>query len=218
MKTAEEAIVRHGVFILGVSGGSMAALLASLSLDTDSLAKWHLFLVDERAVPLDHVDSNYREISETWGESRRCIWHPAVFSETIAERDALLAAADAYETVVRRVFADTHSTAFDLVLLGLGPDGHTASLFPDHPDFMSNRDTDRIVIAVSDSPKPPACRISLSPQAIACARAAAFIVVGGAAKAPVVAAIVRDRNAHFPPTTVAPHAHWFLDAQTASLL
>ena len=103
----------------------------------------------------------------------------------------------------------------DVVLLGMGPDGHTASLFPGHPlvEYV-----DSWVAHISDSPKPPPGRITLSLPAINAARLALFVVTG-ASKAPAV------RDAFSPEPTVpsglvlaTQRTHWLLDAPAAAEL
>lgn len=172
-----------------------------------------MFLVDERAVPLDHADSNYRAIREAWNDSLQCQWYPATFDCVSLENSARM-----YEADSKHCFERFKVNSFDLLLLGLGPDGHTASLFPSHPDFLNNSDNDRLVIPVNDSPKPPKMRISLSPKAIQNAKSSAFIITGSASKAPIIKSIIMDKDAQYPPTTVAPNAFWFLDRASASFL
>jgi 6-phosphogluconolactonase len=210
---AEEAINEHGAFLIGVSGGSMASFLGSLGNFAD-FSKWHIFMVDERAVALSDADCNCRAIRAAWRGSAAACFHP--INETLVE-DLKELAAD-YENQIRTVFARFGVDKFDCLLLGLGPDGHTASLFPEHPDFLENLRNERLVIPVSNAPKPPPNRISLSPVAIENAVNSAFIVTNSASKAPVISAIIDDKNRQYPPTVVAPEAHWFLDEISSSHL
>ena len=206
IKCATEAIENHGAFLLGVSGGSMASFLGALG-EFENFSKWHIFMVDERAVPLNDVDCNCRAIQAAWPASASAIYYP-INESRLSDLNQL---ADDYETQIKSVFKRFKVEKFDCLLLGLGPDGHTASLFPSHSDFLENLQSDRLVIPVNNSPKPPSNRISLSPKTIQAATNSAFIVTNSASKAPVIAAIVDDKNPLYPPSLVAPNSHWFLD-------
>lgn len=213
---AENSIKEKGAFLIGLSGGSLATFLGKLKFpESAQMDKWHVFLVDERAVPLDHIDSNYRAIREAWVDCLNCQWYPASFDrDNINVEDA----ADKYNTLIKVIFEKYNTDSFDLLLLGLGPDGHTASLFPCHPDFLDNLYTSTLVIPVSDSPKPPNLRISLSPKAIKEAKSSAFIISNSAVKAPIIKSIIKDHNLQYPPSIVANNAIWFLDKMSASQL
>lgn len=210
---AAKSIKDHGAFIIGLSGGSLATFLGRLKFPIEAeMTKWHVFLVDERAVPLDHPDSNYRAIRESWHDSLQCNWYPAKF-----ENKNLIDSAKEYEKDIFDVFDRFEVDSFDLLLLGLGPDGHTASLFPDHSIFINDKTND-LVIPVDESPKPPKQRISLSSNTIKSAKASAFIITGSASKAPIIKSILVDRDPRYPPTTVAKNAFWFLDKTSAQCL
>ena len=213
---AENSIKERGSFLIGLSGGSLATFLGKLMFPLRAqMDKWHVFLVDERFVPIDHPDSNYRAIREAWTDCLKCQWYPAVFNcDNINVDDAAVK----YEAVIKNVFGKYNTDSFDLLLLGLGPDGHTASLFPSHPDFLNNLTTSSLVIPVRDSPKPPSLRISLSPKAIKDAKASAFIITNSAAKAPIIKSIIKDHDKQYPPTIVAENSHWFLDKISSSYL
>lgn len=217
--SAENSIKERGAFLLGLSGGSLAAFLGKLEFpERAQLSRWYIFLVDERAVPLDHVDSNYRTIRESWSDSLKCQWHPAVFKREEVTVEELRKCAESYDAEIKATFEKYKTDSFDLLLLGLGPDGHTASLFPGHSDFLNNLNTSSLVIPVSDSPKPPSMRISLSPKAISDAKVSAFVITNSAAKAPIIKSILKDSDTQYPPTLVSPKAHWFLDKISASHL
>ncbi len=178
---AADAIAARGRFTLALSGGSTPRPLYQL-LATDEWrdqidwARVHLFWGDERAVAPDHADSNYRLAREALidhvpipdGQVHRI--HGEVDPE---------AAAAAYEQTLRSVAGD----GLDLVLLGLGRDGHTASLFPNRP---AGREATRWVVA--DQDPTGRARITLTPPAINAARTVAFIVTG-ADKALVLQAV-----------------------------
>lgn len=216
MDLAEKSIKERGAFLLGLSGGSLATLLGKLKFpESAEMEKWHVFLVDERAVPLDHADSNYRAIREAWNDSLECKWYPVGFDNEKLDLDR---SASEYEKTIRATFEKYNTDSFDLLLLGLGPDGHTASLFPAHPDFLNNLTNDSLVIPVRDSPKPPSLRVSLTPKAIKGAKASAFIITNSAVKAPIIKSIVIDRDPQYPASFVAEISKWFLDSVSASHL
>lgn len=133
---AEEAVVRCGRFTVALAGGSTPKRLYSLLADESYRTRlpWrgtHLFWGDERAVPPEHPDSNFGMAKESL-LSRVPIPANQVHRMQ-AERADLDAAAGEYESEIARTLAaqpPDEPPAFDLILLGLGPDAHTASLFP----------------------------------------------------------------------------------------
>ncbi len=133
---ARAAIPARGRFTVALSGGStpkaIFALLAAEELSGSNRLPWdqvRIFFGDERHVPPDHPDSNYRMASEAL--LAKVPIPEGNVHRVQAELDAASAAAD-YETELRQVFALQAGEVprFDLIMLGLGPDGHTASLFP----------------------------------------------------------------------------------------
>jgi 6-phosphogluconolactonase len=128
--------------------------------------------------------------------------------------DDLDEVSDAYEKELIREFAQKDAArfpVFDLILLGIGPDGHTASLFPGH-ELLS--ETDRWVAWIEDSPKPPPRRVTLTYPVINHAARVAF-VASGAGKVDVLHTILDDPEAGLPAARVRPVAHgqlvWFVD-------
>src|SRR5262249_62121025 len=105
--------------------------------------------------------------------------------------------------------------AFDAMVLGMGEDGHTASLFPGH-DW--SRPVGRRVIVVTGAPKPPPCRLSVTPEVIWAARAR-LVLATGASKAPQIArALDEEADAAPYPLHMVRGATWLLDRAAASLL
>jgi 6-phosphogluconolactonase len=142
---ATAAIAANGKFTIALSGGSMPKVLGQglpgLKMEWD---KWHVFFSDERCVALDHDDSNYKACAEHFlskvpipAEQIYCL------DPTLADKPEE-AAAD-YAQKMQSVFGDDGT--FDLILLGMGPDGHTASLFPGHA--LVNESSKYVIIDTS---------------------------------------------------------------------
>jgi 6-phosphogluconolactonase len=181
---------RHGSFKVAVSGGSLPKTLAKALLekptsadDTIKFEKWEIFFADERAVPLDHEDSNYGLLkAELLDKIPEGMGKPTVHPIDVAHLNDVQELADQYEQLLVRSFASRDSVKlpiFDLLLLGCGPDGHTCSLFPGHPLL---RETDAWVAPIEDSPKPPPKRITLSLPVVTHGVKIAFVATGGGKK------------------------------------
>jgi len=160
---ANEAISSRGVFLLGVSGGSIISFLSEgLPKISSDWSSWRVFLVDERLVPESDPESTYGLYKRKLLPS---LPSPLTF---LAVDPGLLedpaGAAKDYEAKLRSLWpsSDVDKASFgmaDCLLLGVGPDGHTASLFPGHK-ALGVKDT--WVTWVEDSPKPPPVRVSLT--------------------------------------------------------
>ncbi|HDY82710.1 MAG TPA: 6-phosphogluconolactonase [Halieaceae bacterium] len=164
-KAAEEAIARSGSFSLVLAGGSTPVsvyrLLAAQEADWPA---WQFYFGDERCLPADDPERNSVMATQNLFEHIPVQDHQihVILAENGAE-----AAAAAYANKISSVMP------FDLVLLGLGEDGHTASLFPgqEHPEGQ-------LVVPVHDAPKPPPDRVSLNYGALASATEILFLVSG----------------------------------------
>ena len=186
-----EAFKRHDVFRIAVSGGSLPKTMAKALLapsngsaeDTVDFSKWEVFYADERCVPLSHEDSNHKLVKEEWMDKIPAdMPKPKVFTIDEATLEDAQECADEYEKKLVSVFASRDSVKlplFDLLLLGCGPDGHTCSLFPDHQLL---RESDAWILAISDSPKPPPKRITLSLPVVTAAARIGFVATGGGKK------------------------------------
>ncbi|KAF2141647.1 uncharacterized protein K452DRAFT_287598 [Aplosporella prunicola CBS 121167] len=186
-----QALERHGSFRIAVSGGSLPKVLAQALLpkgngskeDKVDFSKWHIFFADERAVPLDHEDSNYGLLkAELLSKIPAELGKPTVYPIDTQYLNDIQEMADQYEQTLVKAFAARDSVKipmFDLLLLGCGPDGHTCSLFPGSPLL---REAEAWVLPISDSPKPPPQRITLSLPVAAHGIKIAFVATGGGKK------------------------------------
>ncbi|CAI6335852.1 unnamed protein product [Periconia digitata] len=191
LEAQNSALTRHKVFRVAVSGGSLPKMLAQALLrestgdDKDKVEfdKWEIFFADERAVPLDHEDSNYRLVKEEiLDKAPAGLGKPKVYAIDVKYLDDVQELADQYEQTLVNAFASRDSVrlpVFDLLLLGCGPDGHTCSLFPGSPLL---RESDAWVLQISDSPKPPPKRITLSLPVATHGVKIAFVATGGGKK------------------------------------
>ena len=180
------ALQRHNSFKIAVSGGSLPSTLTKGLLTQQGgeneqvdFSKWEIFFADERAVPLDHEDSNYRLLKdELLDKIPPTMGKPVVHPIDIKYLDDLQEMADQYQEEILRSFAAKDSVklpVFDLLLLGCGPDGHTCSLFPNHELLREN---DAWVAAISDSPKPPPRRITLTLPVVTHGIKIAYVTTG----------------------------------------
>ena len=159
------------------------------------------FFGDERAVPPNHPESNYRMVAETLFASRRGVRHQ-VFRMPAEAADAELAA---------REYGRLLPDPLDVLILGMGEDGHTASLFPESP-ALDEREA-RVVVV--NGPKPPFRRMTITPPVIASALEV-VVLVGGEAKAPMVAqALEGALDTRSVPAQLARRGTWILDRAAA---
>jgi len=168
---------------LSLAGGTTPrAAYQRLSALVDDWEGVELWLGDERLVPPDDPRSNYRLVAETLLHETGRIAH-AVPTGGSAEE-----AASAYARLIRqRVPAGPNGVpALDLALLGLGEDGHVASLFPHAPALDSR---DEICVAVHDAPKPPPDRVSLTLDVLRAARSVLVLAVGEGKSGAAAAAV-----------------------------
>jgi 6-phosphogluconolactonase len=191
---AERAVAERGAFLFCVSGGQTPKALYAL-LAGDGFADqidWRntqIVFGDERCVPADHADSNYRMVREA------LLRHVPMPEENVhrieGEREPELAAR-AYEARLRALLGVAASgepaREFDVVLLGLGQDAHTASLFPGSQD-----DPSRWVEA--RQPERGIARVTLTPTVLNAARSVLFLVAGSEK----VGALARVRDAAYDP-------------------
>lgn len=225
VRRAEVAQTTRGHFTLALAGGSTPrAVYALLASDEFlPLVDWtnaYVFWGDDRCVPPDHPDSNYHMARQALLD-----YVPIPMDHIYrmqGEREPEQAAAD-YEMALRTFFGERSSEdfvtpRFDLLLLGMGDDGHTASLFPGTP-VLNERER---WVAAQYVDKLGAWRLTLTPPALNAAEAVLFLVTG-ATKAPALAAVLEglpdaDR---YPAQLVQPRdgvVDWYVDEAAAALL
>jgi len=168
LASAAQAIHERGRFHLVLAGGNTPrGIYHGLPTVQTDWSAWHIYFGDERCLPPADPERNSRMAAEVWLDR---VPIPAFHLHTIpGELGAVQAA---------RMYAETLWAVgdFDLVLLGLGEDGHTASLFPDHEWGATPGSPD--TLAVLDAPKPPPQRVSLSAARLSRTRQVIFLVSG----------------------------------------
>lgn len=226
LEEAEAAIAQRGAFTLVLSGGSLPNLLSGLADPKQAAGaafdKWYVMYVDERNVPHDHPDSTHKAVREALLSK---VGIPPENIIAIAENTPVDQAATNYEgrmiglppAVLPR--NKDNFPVCDLVLLGLGPDGHIASLFPNHPALAV---TDRWITPIANSPKPPPERITMTLPVINAAKEV-VVVAGGESKAEVVQRVleVQALPGALPAQLVRPKAgklYWYLDVASVTKL
>jgi 6-phosphogluconolactonase len=165
VKICAESLKVRGTFTVALSGGSLPSLLSSLDDAFQSAGVdpkydcWHVILADERCVPFDDPDCNMKSIREHF-LSKVPIPEAQIYAidESKIDQSAEEVARAYEESVVKKVLK-VSGTLLDLAILGFGPDGHTCSLFPEHPLLT---EMSRSVAPIEDSPKPPPRRITLT--------------------------------------------------------
>jgi 6-phosphogluconolactonase len=218
-RAQKESIDKKGRFTIAVSGGSLPNMLKGLIHNPHiKWNQWQVYYVDERVVPLDHPDSNHRACTEALF-SKVPIPKEHIHTIDTALLNELEELADAYEKQLIHEFAQKDAArfpVFDLILLGMGPDGHTASLFPGH-ELLAEED--RWVAYLDDSPKPPPRRITFTYPVINHAARVAF-VAAGQEKADMLARILDHPEEGLPSARVRPvfpgQLYWFVDEAAAS--
>jgi 6-phosphogluconolactonase len=214
---ASQAVQANGRFSVVLSGGStpksLYALLASGHIPNIPWDRIFFFFGDERFVPPDHPDSNYRMAREAGLFARVPDDH--VFRVRTEEKDADTAVS-AYEQTLRKFLSlqPGELPRFDLVLLGLGPDGHTASLFP---GTAALNEKSRLVVA-NWVEKFQSYRITLTLPVLNHAACIMFLV-SGQDKAKIVREVLKNENANLPSQKVHPadgRLLWLLDGTAAS--
>ena len=196
VSAAAAAVAARGRFALAIPGGSVVQLLARGLTAPVAAANWHIFWTDERRVPLSDPQSNFR----------------------LAQTELLPKLAGAHLHPIRGSAADYENELrpflpLDLVLLGVGADGHVASLFPGNPALD---ETQRLVVDVRDAPKPPPDRATLTFPVLNAARQI-LVVAAGAGKAAVVGRLFAAPG-DLPAQRLSGSPRWLLDRAAAAHL
>lgn len=217
---AEQSVSERGRFTVALSGGSTPKALFSILAErpfADALP-WHsiyFFWGDERCVPPDHADSNYRMTNETL-LSKVAIPPENVFRIPAEDEDHKRAAAN-YSTTIQQFF-NSDSPQFDLVFLGMGADGHTASLFP-NTTALQVKDQ---IAAANFVEKFQAFRITLTATTINHAHNVTFLI-GGEDKAATLKEVLEGEHQPqtYPSQMIQPangELLWMLDESAAANL
>lgn len=221
VRLTTEAVEARGRCAVALSGGStpknVYQLLAAPAFR--ARVRWgdiHFFWGDERHVPPDHPDSNYRMAVEAM--LSKVPVPPANVHRVRSELPDAEPSAREYEETIRACVAGASLPRFDVIHLGIGTDGHTASLFPGSAALAER---ERLCVA-NWVEKFAGYRITLTLPILNAARAAIFIVTG-AAKAPIIQQVLRDRDATppFPAQLIRPQdgeCWWMLDQAAAGEL
>lgn len=210
-------IVPKNPVVIGLSGGSMVQVLTDAfpKIETFDWSRAKFIFCDERIVPLDDSDSNFGAFKKNL--------IPAMAGK-IAENqfltiDPSLNPVDCAKDYEKRLLESSNVGSalpiLDILLLGLGPDGHTCSLFPGHQLL---KESSVSVAPIENSPKPPAERITLTIPAVNSAENVVFVTTG-ASKSAVIKEILTDTNSQLPGALVKPTSgslFWIVDKAAVS--
>lgn len=224
VRLARDSISAHGRFTVALSGGSTPRRLFQILAEAPfreqvEWTKVEFFWGDERSVPPDHKDSNFRMAGEAL--LQKIPIAPDRIHRIQAERPDRDVAAREYQAEIARVFGvspDGEPPIFDLVLLGMGPDAHTASLFP---STTALKETTRWVVP-NYVPKFSTYRLTLTPRILNRAAQVLFLVAGPDKAAPLAEVLEGPPDTdRLPSQLIRPTAGrlvWLLDREAASRL
>lgn len=202
LASIERGLKLKNQYHLVLTGGTLGvqiseALVNEFNADPDGFAGLHIWWSDERFVPADSVERNAFPFHKTVVNSKIVI-HEVLASDVAKSIDESVSD---YELALENV-------DIDLNILGLGPDGHVASLFPGVADI----DDRRRIFAITDSPKPPPARVSFTMSTINSAQEV-WIVAAGESKAEAVTKII-EGDLSIPASYVRGHSHTRLIVDT----
>jgi 6-phosphogluconolactonase len=173
-KSIMEVSARKDNVVIALCGGrSVGGIFGALKLEDVDWSMVHIFMVDERLVPIDDPDSNFSLMNDRLlsdlvecGKLSPSHIHPFIYSGKVSQD------LEYYESELREI-----SSSFDIALLSAGEDGHVAGLFPNHPTVKSEEE---YFISTNDSPKPPKGRMSSSRRLLARTDTAFVLFIGEA--------------------------------------
>jgi len=221
---ARAAIAESGAFTVALSGGSTPRLMYSMLAEGPylSAAEWQkiqFFWSDERCVPPDHPDSNYRMADQAL--LSRVHPPPEHVHRMEGENPAVASAAAVYARKVRAVldvFEETETPRFDMILLGLGPDGHTASLFPGSAALTEDKE----LVAANWVEKFTTWRLTMTARLINHAAYVMFQAAGAEKAAPLREVLHGENRPGLYPAQlirlIDGECDWLVDQAAASLL
>jgi 6-phosphogluconolactonase len=207
---------------IGLSGGSFINIFsAEMAKNVDKFKPYSdkiiFIFCDERFVPLNSSDSTYFGFSSNNFFKNLEIPDERVYSIRADAKTVEECALD-YEKRLKPLL--NSNNGFDILFLGMGPDGHTCSLFPGHKLFTEAAGQTNVVMAISDSPKPPPARVTLTLNYINNSDNLVFFTIGEG-KAEMLRKILVEKDKSLPCTHVQPKhgkLRWFLDKPAAKLL
>ena len=165
LQTATNAIALKGSFMIVLAGGSTPkSVYQLLSIAQADWANWHVYHNDDRCLPADHIERNSKMARDVW------LNHVAIPQNQIHDIPTELGNVEGAKAYAKTL---SNLRAFDLVILGLGEDGHTASLFPNQAI-----DNSADAVPVFNAPKPPADRVTMSLNRLNNTKEVLFLVTG----------------------------------------
>lgn len=212
----DKALASKTYFEVAISGGSLAKTMAKglVGKPNVSWKRWRVWLADERIVPLDHEDSNYAVFMKDCVSKLPEDERPVVetLNPTLLQHSAGISSAKFAEDYEHRLVETLGpQPSLDFVFLGMGPDGHTCSLFPEHKLLA---ESSSFVAGIDDSPKPPPRRITLTKPALKLAKQIVFVATG-AAKKDAIHRVFAENDSSLPSEQVNELSEslvlWFVD-------
>lgn len=215
LNAAERSISSQGRFTVAISGGStpirlFALLRSNIYADKIDWSRVHFFWVDERCVPKDDKDSNFKG---AWDSLLSHISVPKTNIHRIKGEESPADGALEYESDLKGFFGADGVPAFDLIFLGMGEDGHTASLFPASDSL---KESERLAVPVYVE-KLKSWRVTLTLPVLNNARSTIFLVTGKN-KASVLKEIVENKSVKYPAGLIKPNngsLTWLVDEDAA---
>lgn len=206
-----QSIAERGTARLVLTGGTLGIkILGDLAKQQLDLSKLDIFFGDERFVALDHADRNEQQGLSAWPDLAQANLYR--FPDASSPLDSSAQAFDMQVEDILGPVADK-TAVFDVVILGMGPDGHVASLFPGYQHPVS------WIVSEHNSPKPPSERLSFSYQALNRSKAV-FFLASGSAKAEVARCAIKDSQCDLPAAKVKglELTRWYLDKEITRAL